>query len=208
LIDVHAFTRCQQLKEINFNTKIRALEPRAYSNLPRLEKIILPPNIANIDFNSFIDCSNLTTVVLQGSAPVVEADSFQNCHPDLILYILQKHLDSYHNAGEWNPDFGTPFGFPDWTPHTNRLFTVDNPFLTLDDTLTLSTTNQNPHLPLPLTSHWNHQLESTSSLTNPDWQPLTSPTTHTNTLTQTLLHQINTTQPNLFIRVQAHSTLY
>ena len=65
-LDTGAFKHCSNLTELNLSmcTKILEIKARTFHGLPKLQTLIMPPNIHTLENESIIFCSNLSTIEL------------------------------------------------------------------------------------------------------------------------------------------------
>lgn len=80
-LDGYAFSNCRNITKITFDSSssITEIPVHAFTGMPELEEIVLPPNIIYIRYYAFAACTNITTLKLPRTIEVIDHDAFAKC---------------------------------------------------------------------------------------------------------------------------------
>lgn len=94
MISAGAFRFCDQLARVTFkdggNDNAVSIGACAFADCPKLERVILSPNINDIGFYAFYECDSLKSFVIPSSVISVGVNPFQGC--DVLSEIIVNEL--------------------------------------------------------------------------------------------------------------------
>ena len=73
------FFRCENLKNVTFDTGIETVPQYIFSGCTGLENIVIPDTVATIEYGSFKGCLRLNDVVIGESVTTIQDSAFSNC---------------------------------------------------------------------------------------------------------------------------------
>lgn len=155
-----AFSHNPNLERIVIPEKFIAIQSHCFSDCVSLRSIQFPPVLQRLGDSSFRDCYALEAAFYQGPAPGYEWTTFYDV-TNLTHYVFADHYQSFIDAG-----------------YTNVVI-VDDPFESAQANSAATqpekriANNEEPlNITLPNSPLWEHKIESTQSLTQPDWQTI------------------------------------
>ena len=104
-IGTWAFEFCDSLTSVTMSNYITKIKQQAFRGCKSLESITLPSGITTIDISAFDSCVNLKNVtILATTPPSVDTTygAFNNCHPDLKIYVPCESFAAYQNDRRWS----------------------------------------------------------------------------------------------------------
>ena len=104
-IETWAFEFCDSLTSVTMSNYITKIDQQAFRGCKSLESITLPSGITVIGMSAFDSCVNLKNVtILATTPPSVDTTygAFNNCHPDLKIYVPCESFAAYQNDRRWS----------------------------------------------------------------------------------------------------------
>ena len=104
-IETWAFEFCDSLTSVTMSNYITKIDQQAFRGCKSLESITLPSGITVIGMSAFDSCVNLKNVtILATTPPSVDTTygAFNNCHPDLKIYVPCESFAVYQNDRRWS----------------------------------------------------------------------------------------------------------
>ncbi|MGX8705843.1 MAG: leucine-rich repeat domain-containing protein [bacterium] len=94
----HAFYDCDALANVTLNEGLKAIDHRAFADLPALtaiesesfadgafQYVIVPPAVTSIGSKAFANCADLIYIRIPASIRSIAADAFEGCNDQLII---------------------------------------------------------------------------------------------------------------------------
>lgn len=83
-----AFAGLPILQSVVIPEGVRLIGDGAFTDCPELSAVIIPPSVCIIENRAFASCPSLKEVEINTLvAPVITAEIFAGCHPDMVIYV-------------------------------------------------------------------------------------------------------------------------
>jgi hypothetical protein len=123
-----AFTRCANLKEVQFGDYVTKVLNGDFMELHQLQTVVLPSSLESIGEFGFTACENLNTIICPATTPPTCSNYvFSNTDKHTCkLYVPEASIESYKTANVWKDFFNIESAIPslaiDSTPKSGNFY--------------------------------------------------------------------------------------